>query len=45
MSTKLDFWNGKINNAETLYTHYAKVYNEAVNLKAKKQKDTSLITF
>ena len=45
MSSKLDFWNGKINNAETLYKHYAQVYNEAVNLKAKKQKDTSLITF
>ncbi len=45
MSSKLDFWNGKINNSETLYKHYAQVYNEAVNLKAKKQKDTSLITF
>jgi len=45
MSIRLDFWNWKINNAETLYTYYAKVYNEAVNLKAKKQKDTSLIIF
>lgn len=45
MSTKLDFWNWKINNAETLYTHYARVYNEAVNLKTRMQKDTSLITF
>lgn len=45
MSSKLDFWNGKIYNSETLYKHYAQVYNEAVNLKAKKQKDTSLITF
>lgn len=44
-STKLDFWNWKIYNAESLYTHYAKVYNDAVNLKAKKQKDTSLIIF
>lgn len=45
MSSKLDFWNGKIYNSETLYKHYAQVYNEAVNLKAKKQKDTSLIIF
>lgn len=45
MSTLTTFWNGKINNAETLYKYYAQVYNEAVNLKAKKQKDTSLITF
>jgi hypothetical protein len=45
MSSKLDFWNWKIYNSETLYKHYAQVYNEAVNLKAKKQKDTSLITF
>lgn len=45
MSSNLDFWNWKIYNSETLYKHYAQVYNEAVNLKAKKQKDTSLITF
>jgi len=44
-STKLDFWNWKIHNAESLYTHYAKVYNDAVNLKTKIQKDTSLIIF
>lgn len=34
-STLLTFWNWKINNAETLYEHYAKVYNDAVNKKAK----------
>lgn len=45
MSTLTTFWNGKINNAETLYKYYAQVYNEAVNLKAKKQKDTSLTVF
>lgn len=44
-SSLLTFWNWKINNAETLYEHYAKVYNDAVNIKAKKQKDTSLIVF
>ena len=32
-SALLTFWNWKINNAETLYTNYAKVYNEAVNKK------------
>lgn len=33
MSSLLTFWNWKINNAETLYKHYAQVYNEAVNKK------------
>ena len=33
MSTLLTFWNWKINNAETLYEHYAKVYNDAKNKK------------
>ena len=28
LSGKLPFWKGKINNAETFYNHYAKVYNE-----------------
>lgn len=32
-SSLLTFWNGKINNAETLYKHYAQVYNDAVNKK------------
>ncbi len=45
VSSNLSFWNGKIYNAETIYKHYAQVYNEAVNIKAKKQKDTSLIVF
>lgn len=35
LSTKLEFRKGKINNAETFYKHYDKVYNEAVNLKTK----------
>lgn len=29
-STKHDFWRGKIYNCETLYKHYAKVYNDFV---------------
>lgn len=33
-SSLLTFWNWKINNAETLYEHYAKVYNDAVNKKS-----------
>lgn len=33
LSGKLSFWNGKIYNAETLYEHYPKVYNEAVRVK------------
>ena len=33
MSTKLDFWNGKINNAETFYKHYVKIMNDAISLK------------
>lgn len=33
LSTKLEFWNWKIYNWETLYSHYAKVYNEAVKVK------------
>lgn len=33
MSTKLDFWNWKITNAETFYKHYAKIMNEAISLK------------
>ena len=32
-SSLLPFWNGKINNAETLYKFYAQVYNDAVNKK------------
>ena len=33
MSTKLDFRNGKINNAETFYKHYVKIMNDAISLK------------
>ena len=33
-SSLITFWNWKINNAETLYEHYAKVYNDAVNKKS-----------
>lgn len=38
LSTKLDFWKGKIYNAETLYKHYASVYNEAVRIKTERKK-------
>lgn len=31
ISSKLDFWNGKIYNAETLYKNYAMVYNTAMS--------------
>ena len=33
VSTKLDFWNWKVYNCESLYKHYAQVYNEAVRMK------------
>lgn len=33
ISSKLDFWRWKIYNAETLYTHYPKVYNDALSKK------------
>ena len=33
ISSKLDFWNGKIYNAETLYKNYAMVYNTAMSKK------------
>ena len=36
LSTKLDFWNWKINNAETFYKHFDKIYNEWLSLKEKK---------
>lgn len=38
VSTKLDFWNWKIYNAETIYKHYALVYNEAKKQKEELQK-------
>jgi len=37
LSMKLDFRRWKLNNAETFYKFYDKVYNEAVNLKKKKE--------
>ncbi len=37
LSTKLEFWKWKIYNAETLYKHYASVYNEAVRIKSEKK--------
>lgn len=37
LSTKLEFWKWKIYNAETLYKHYASVYNEAVRIKTEWQ--------
>lgn len=42
ISSKMDFWNWKINNAETLYKHYAQVYNEAINIKTKKKQESAL---
>ena len=51
ISSKLDFWNWKINNAETLYKHYAQVYNEAVRKKTEMvnkapiQNDNPLLRF
>jgi hypothetical protein len=47
LSTKLDFRNWKINNAETFYKHYAKIYNDWLSLKRKKEavrQDTILYT-
>lgn len=38
VSTKLSFWNWKIYNAETIYKHYAQVYNEAKKQKEELQK-------
>lgn len=38
LSTKIEFWKGKIYNAETLYKHYASVYNEAVRVKTERKK-------
>jgi len=38
LSVRLDFWRWKINNAETLYKFYAKVYNEAVKIKSERKK-------
>lgn len=37
LSTKLPFWNWKIYNAETIYKHYEKIYNEWKKLKENKQ--------
>lgn len=37
LSSKLDFWNGKIYNCETLYKHYAQVYNEWRRIKQEKE--------
>ena len=43
LSEKLDFWNWKIYNAETLYKHYPKIYNDWVKLK--KQKTTQEVDY
>lgn len=37
VSVKLSFWNWKIYNAETLYKHYASVYNEAKRMKSESE--------
>lgn len=39
ISTKLDFWNGKIYNAETFYKYYAQIYNEAKRIKTEEEKN------
>lgn len=43
-STLLTFWNGKVNNAETLYKYYAQVYNDAVNKKTEMERPKKFIT-
>lgn len=40
ISSKLDFWNWKVYNAETIYKHYAQVYNEARNKKQELENKT-----
>jgi hypothetical protein len=47
LSTQLDFWDWKINNAETFYKHFAKIYNDWLSLKRKKEavrQDTIIYT-
>jgi len=43
-SSLLTFWNWKINNAETIYKHYAQVYNDAVNKKSEMARPKKFIT-
>lgn len=43
-SSLLTFWNWKINNAETLYKHYAQVYNDAINKKSEMARPKKFIT-
>ncbi len=43
LSTKLDFWKWKIYNCETLYKHYASVYNEWIKKKEEINRDKTLI--
>lgn len=43
ISSKLDFWNWKVYNAETIYKHYAQVYNEAKNKKQELEKKTPVL--
>ena len=40
LSNKIDFWNWKINNAETFYKHYDKIYNDWLSLKIKLETKT-----
>lgn len=44
ISVKLTFWNWKINNAETLYKHYAQVYNDAKNKKSEMETPKRIFT-
>lgn len=43
ISMKFDFWAWKINNAETFYSHYAKVYNEIMNKKNELSKKSEIV--
>ena len=44
LSSKLNFWNWKIYNAESLYKHYATILNESLKLKQEKEKNNIWIT-
>lgn len=44
ISAKLTFWHWKINNAETLYKHYAQVYNDAKNKKSEMETPKRIFT-
>jgi hypothetical protein len=41
ISDKLDFWRWQITNAETLYKHYDKIFNQAIKLKQEHTKKSN----